>query len=429
MNTLTWLLILALVLLQLLDLLADFLTLRRLNPKLPREFVDIYDADEYARMQQYEAAHARLDAFKSSVGLAALIAFWLLGGFEWLDQLVRGLGEGTISRGLLYLGGLYLGSTLLSLPFAIYSTYVIEQRFGFNRTSPLTFLIDRLKGLLLAAVLGSGLIALLIFILENNGPGAWFQAWVILCAVLGFFMYVAPAVILPIFNKFTPLEEGELRTALLDYARQEKFPVKGLFVMDGSRRSTRANAFFTGFGRLRKIVLFDTLIEQQTTPELRAVLAHEIGHFKLRHIQLHMVSAALNLGLFLFLASRVIYSPAIFAAFGVSTGSVYVGLAIFSILFSPLSQVISVALGYLSRRHEFQADAFAARTTGQPEALASALKKLSRSNLTNLSPHPLQVILHHCHPPVLERLAALREARHPNLPNLAESGAAAQSGT
>ncbi len=418
MNTLTWILMGALVLLHCLDLLADILNLRSINPKLPREFADVYDDEEYARMQRYEAADTRLGAVKTSIKLAILITFWLLGGFQALDTLVRGMVDGALPRGLLYIGILYLGATLISLPFAIYNTFVVEQRFGFNKTNPLTFLSDQIRGLLLASLLGAVLISLLLWLLERIGPDAWLWAWIVVSGVMICIMYIAPALILPLFNKFTPLEDGELKEAVLDYARREHFPLKGLYVMDGSRRSTRANAFFTGFGRTRKIVLFDTLIEKHSTAELLAVLAHEIGHFKLHHIQRHMIVATLNLGLFLYLASFALYSPALFTAFGVREPSTYVGLALFTVLFSPLSQLISVGLGYMSRLHEYQADAFSARTTGQPESLVSALKQLSRSNLTNLAPHPLQVALHHSHPPVLSRIQALQSGPIAAKPNL-----------
>jgi len=306
------------------------------------------------------------------------------------------------------MGALWIGHALINLPFDLYETFVIEQKFGFNKTTAGTFFADQAKSILLGTLLGGPLLALVLVLFGHGGPQIWLWAWIVVSVLLVSFAYVAPVLILPLFNKFTPLEEGELKEAILDYARARQFPVAGLFVMDGSRRSTRSNAFFTGMGRMKKIALFDTLIRNHSVEELVAVIAHEVGHYKRRHILQHLAVAVGNLGFFLFLASHFVRSRALLAAFGIDSVSVYAGLAIFLVFYNTLSRILSVLSGFQSRRHEFEADRFAIETTGNPGAMIDALKKLSKSNLSNLAPHPLYVALYHSHPPVLKRIEAIR---------------------
>ena len=343
-----------------------------------------------------------------------LLGFWLLGGYAWLDQAVRGLHAGFIFTGLAYLGALFLGRWLLGLPLEIYETFRIEEKFGFNKTTPAVFAGDQVKSLLLSTILGGGVLALVLWILRHAGAVAWVYAWAMASVLLIAMVYAAPALILPIFNKLTPLEDGELRREIMACAERLCFPLAEISVMDSSRRSTKANAFFTGIGGTKRVVLYDTLIKNHSTDELVAVLAHEIGHFKLRHIIQHILGAVVNIGIFLFLAQWMIRWPALYGAFGVHQPSIYVGLALFLVLYGPLSRVLGIARGAQSRRHEFAADRFAAEKTGLPHALGEALKKLSRNNLGNLSPHPLHVVLYHSHPPVLERVRALEGIAHPS---------------
>jgi STE24 endopeptidase len=324
-----------------------------------------------------------------------------------LDRAVRSMHAGFIATGLLYFGALFLGKWLLGLPLEIYETFRIEERFGFNKTTPATFSGDQAKSLLLSAVLGGAVLALVLAILEHGGPAAWLYAWAMASLLLIAMVYAAPALILPLFNKLTPLEDGELRRQIMACAERLRFPLAEISVMDSSRRSTKANAFFTGIGGTKRVVLYDTLVTNHSTDELVAVLAHEIGHFKLRHIVQHIVVAILNIGIFLFLAQWLIRSPALYAAFGVAQPSIYAGLALFLVLYGPVSRLLGVARAAQSRSHEFAADRFASQNTGLPHALAEALKKLSRNNLGNLAPHPLHVVLYHSHPPVLERVRAL----------------------
>ena len=402
--------ILAILLLgALLELIAGLLELRSLHPELPAEFVGVYDRDRYARAQEYTRATTRLALVRRTVGLALTLAFLLLGGFNLVDALARGLGLTPVPTGLVFTGLLALLSGAVQLPFSVYATFGIEERFGLNTTTPLTFLLDTLKGMLLAVVLGGPLLAGVFLLFEAGGPAAWILCWLAVSAFLLVVQFLAPVVLLPLFNRFTPLAEGELRTAITRYAANERFAVGGIFTMDGSRRSTRANAFFTGFGRFRRIVFFDTLLERLTTAEIVAVLAHEIGHWRLKHIPVMVGLSVLQTGLLFFLLSRFLDNPGLFAAFGMEHLSVYGSVVFFGFLYTPIATLLAVGVNGLSRRHEYQADRFAVHTGAGAEALISGLKKLSVSNLANLTPHPVNVLLSHSHPPVLERIAALRQ--------------------
>ena len=402
--------ILAILLLgALLELIAGLLELRSLHPELPAEFTGVYEPDRYARAQEYTRATTRLALVRRTIGLVLTLAFILLGGFNLVDALARGLGLAAVPTGLVFTGLVALLSGAVQLPFSVYDTFGIEERFGLNTTTPLTFLLDTLKGMLLAVVLGGPLLAGVFLLFEAGGPAAWILCWLAVSAFLLVVQFLAPVVLLPLFNRFTPLAEGELRTAITRYAANERFAVGGIFTMDGSRRSTRANAFFTGFGRFRRIVFFDTLLERLTTAEIVAVLAHEIGHWRLKHIPVMVGLSALQTGLLFFLLSRFLDNPGLFAAFGMEHLSVYGSVVFFGFLYTPIATLLAVGVNGLSRRHEYQADRFAVHTGADAESLISGLKKLSVSNLANLTPHPVNVRLSHSHPPVLERIASLRQ--------------------
>ena len=297
---------------------------------------------------------------------------------------------------------------LIDLPFRYHSTFVIDERFGFNKTTRRTFWLDALKGLALGVVLGTPLLAAILFFFERAGARAWLWCWGITALFTLVVQLLAPTWIFPLFNKFKPLEEGELRRAVLAYAAKVQFPLEGLFVIDGSRRSTKANAFFTGFGKRKRVALFDTLVAQHPVEELVAVVAHEIGHYKKGHILQGLVLAILQSGVVFYLLSLFLGRAELFAAFGVAQPSTHAGLIFFSLLYTPLELVLSLGMQAFSRRNEFQADAYARATTGEAERLVSALKGLSADSLANLTPHPLYVTLHHSHPPLVERIRALR---------------------
>jgi len=392
----------------LLNTLATVLNTRGLSPELPAEFQGTYDAEKYRRSQEYTRVKARFEIVESAWGLAVLLIFWGTGGFAWLDGLVRSWGLGWLPTGMFFIGLLMAGNEILSLPFAVYSTFVIEERFGFNKTTPRTFVTDRLKGYAIGIVIGGALLAGVLWFLHWAGDRAWIYVWLTAAAFVLILQFVAPTWIMPLFNKFTPLGEGELKSAIFRYAQSVNFSLKDIFVMDGSRRSSKGNAFFTGFGRSKRIALFDTLVEKHTLPEMVAVLAHEIGHYKKGHILKSLVFTLAQLGVLAFLLSYFIGEPKLFAAFGLSEPSAYAGLVFFLLLYSPVSFLLSLALHAYSRRNEYEADRYAADTYGRPDALADALKKLSVSTLSNLTPHPLYVFLHYTHPPVLQRVAVLR---------------------
>jgi len=389
------------------ELAADELNLRAMSPNVPLEVRGVYDPERYRRAQAYLRARTRFGMLAASLNLAVVLIFWLAGGFPALDDALRRLRLGSIPTGLLFIGVLGLGRLLLALPLRAWSTFVIEARFGFNRTTWRTFWTDLAKGLLLALVLGGPLLAGILWLLTAGGSRAWLWCWLASAAVVLILQFIAPAWIMPLFNRFAPLPEGGLRDAILAYARSVTFPLAGVFVIDASRRSTKANALFTGFGRHKRVALFDTLIETLDPAEVVAVVAHEIGHYKCRHVIQGMLLGIAQLGVTFFLLSLVLDRRALFEAFYVPEPSVHAGLVFFAILLTPLEVVVSPFLHALSRRNESQADTFAAATTGAGEALAHGLERLSADSLANLTPHPLYVLLHYSHPPLLQRIRAL----------------------
>jgi STE24 endopeptidase len=402
-----------LIVVELAELTGKILNLRALGTTVPGEFADVYDAGTYRRSQEYTKAKTRFGLAVSLFDLAVLLVFWLAGGFGWLDGLVKGWGLSPVWAGLVFLLMLTLARGILSLPFSIWGVFVIEEKFGFNRTSPRTFILDLVKGLGVSVVLGVPLVIGFLALFEYAGGLAWIYAWAAVVAFSFVMQILAPAVIMPLFNKFTPLEDGALKEAILAYAQRVGFPLKGVFLMDASRRSTKGNASFTGFGKSKRIALFDTLIQRHSTEELVAVLAHEVGHYKKRHVLIGTVASALETGLFLGLFAFLVHQTGLFAAFSVHSPSFYAGALFVAILLRPLQFVLSVGAAALSRRHERQADAFAAATTGRGDLLAAGLKRLSKDSLSNLTPHPFYVFLNYSHPPTLERVKALAAAPEP----------------
>ena len=398
----------ALVLDFVLRLAASLLNLKALKLELPPALEGVYNPEDYRKSQEYTRENMRFGLIVSAFQLLLLLAFWFAGGFNYLDQMVRAWGFVPIVSGLLYIGILLVAYSLLTLPFSVYDTFVIEGRFGFNRTTLRTFLMDRVKGLVLAILLGAPLLAGILSLFEYSGPYAWLYCWLIVTIFSLMVQFVAPTWIMPLFNKFTPMESGELRAAILNYARSVNFPVKNIFVMDGSKRSSKSNAFFTGFGRNKRIALFDTLIAKHTILELVAVLAHEIGHHKKKHILQGVVISILHTGVLFFLLSVFLGSQGLYEAFYLEQQSVYTGLLFFGLLYTPIELLLSIVMQMLSRKNEYEADRFAAETVDKPQSLVDALKKLSASNLSNLAPHPFYVFLNYSHPPLLQRMRAIQ---------------------
>ncbi|MGQ9546162.1 MAG: M48 family metallopeptidase [Dehalococcoidia bacterium] len=409
MNVFFFIILLALIVEYVVEAVAHLLNLKSVRGELPPELEGLYQPEDYRKSQKYLRTNTYLALVSSTFSLVVLLCFWFAGGFNYLDHLVRSWGFVTILSGLLYIGILVMGYSLIMLPFSIYRTFVIEERFGFNRTSPHTFVMDRLKSLGLAALIGGALLSGILALFQYTGSYAWIYGWVASTIFFVIVEYVAPTWIMPLFNKFSPLQPGELREAILDYARSVEFPVRSVFVMDGSRRSTKSNAFFTGFGGNKRIALFDTLIQKHTVPELIAILAHEIGHHKKRHILQGMIINILHAGLLFFLLSIFLDSAGLYEAFYMEQQSIYGGILFFGLLYTPLEMVLSPATHALSRKNEYEADRFAAETIRHPQDLVEALKKLHTSNLSNLTPHPLYVFLNYSHPPLLQRIRAIQQ--------------------
>lgn len=408
MNTLAIIILLAIMFDFILHGLADYLNLKMLRMDLPEAFSGVYDPDRYRWSQQYLRVNTRFGRLSSTFDVAVILIFWFSKGFLLLDQWVRSFEYGPIISGLIYMGGLMMLKGLLALPFGIYRTFVIEERFGFNKTTWPTFLMDLVKGIFLAVLLGAPLLAAILAFFEYAGNSAWWYCWIAVTLYMMGIQWMAPTWILPLFNKFTPLEDGVLKNAILSYAARIKFPLENIFVMDGSKRSSKSNAFFTGFGKRKRIVLFDTLIKRHTPAELLAVLAHEMGHHQKKHVLQAMILGVLQMGVMLYLLSFFVSYRGLFDAFYVTDKSVYAGLIFFSMLFAPVSFFIGIFVQMRSRRNELAADRFAAETTHDPQAMTNALKKLSVDNLSNLLPHPLYVFLNYSHPPVLQRIDALQ---------------------
>jgi len=374
---------------------------------VPPEFAGLVNEKKFRDAQDYLAAQTRFGLVSRAFSAVTSVAFLLLGGFAWLDRLSGSFAGGPVAHALLYF--LFLGvlDQIVEIPFSWYNTFVLEQRFGFNRSTVGTFVGDLLKGWILGIVLGGAIGAGVVWFFVNGGDRAWFWAW---CAFTGFSLlltFFAPVVLMPLFNKFEPLPDGELKSAIEAFAARVNFKLQGIFTMDGSKRSSKANAFFTGFGRFRRIVLFDTLVKQQTVPELVAVLAHEVGHFKRKHIPQQILLSLASSFLMFWLFSVIQRSSWMSLQLGFDSSSVQAAFTVAFWLYAPFSLFSSFFTHALSRKFEFEADAYARETTQNPVALVSALKKLSIDSLSNLNPHPWKVTLDYSHPPVTQRVREL----------------------
>lgn len=395
------------------NFIVEILDITHAAPVLPREFEGYYDAEKYRKSQAYLKERILFGLTESAISTLTVIIFILAGWFNLIDRFARSFSQGPIITGLIFLGIIYIASYLFSVPFTAYRTFVIEEKYGFNRTTPATFIADIFKHVFLTAVIGAIILCAILWFFGIAGKWAWFYSWIAVAAFELFLVFIAPVVILPLFNKFTPLEEGELKAAITGYAGSQDFKIKGIYRMDASRRSAKSNAFFVGLGRYKRIVLFDTLIEKMKTDELVAVLAHEVGHYKHKDIFKHIIVSAVSTGVMFFMLSFFISNGDFFAAFKMENVSVYAGLFLFTFLYRPISWLFSVGMNYISRRFEASADRFAVITCKHLEAMINALKRLSADNLANLTPHPLKVFLSYSHPPVLTRIEAIRKISAP----------------
>ncbi|MBS4029461.1 MAG: M48 family metallopeptidase [Ignavibacteriales bacterium] len=408
MNTYALIILFALLAEYFLDFISNILNLSSLAKDLPKEFENVYDAEKYKKSQEYTRAKTKFEFLTSTFNIVITLIFWFSGGFNYVDKIILAWNLHFLWNGLLFAGILLFVKSVLDLPFGIYSTFVIEERFGFNKTTVKTFILDLVKGVLLGIVLGAPLFAGILAFFFYTGENAWLYCWLVATVFILFVQFIAPTWIMPLFNKFTPLQEGELREKIFSLGKKLKFPLNEIYVMDGSKRSSKSNAFFTGFGKNKRIALFDTLIAKHTTDELVAVLAHEIGHYKKKHIQVGMVLSIVHTGVMFFLLSKFLSDKNLFDAFYMEHQSIYAGMIFFGMLFTPIEFFVSLGMQILSRKNEFEADKFAKENIERNDDMITALKKLSVDNLSNLTPHPLYVFFHYSHPSVLERIRAIQ---------------------
>ena len=406
-TTLFYILIGIIILKFLFDKILNHLNAQHFNDVLPKEINDVYDADEYKKSQNYKSTNYRFGLLTSTFSLVVTLLFFVFDGFEFVDNIARIYNSNPIIIALIFFGIIMIGSDFISTPFAYYKTFVIEEKFGFNKTTIKTFIFDKIKGWLMMAVLGGGILALIIWFYQLTGKHFWLYAWA-LVAVFSIFLNMFYAkLIVPLFNKQTPLEDGSLRDKISEYAKSVGFNLDKIFVIDGSKRSTKANAYFSGFGSEKRVTLYDTLINDLEEDEIVSVLAHEVGHYKKKHIIFNLISSLLLTGLTLFILSIFISKPILSEALGVSIPSFHIGLIAFGLLYSPISEITGLIMNYFSRKFEYQADNYA-KDTYKAEPLINGLKKLSKNSLSNLTPHKSFVFMHYSHPTLLERIRSLR---------------------
>ena len=406
-NTLFFIILAILVVQYLVHQYLEYLNAKRFKSTLPPELSDVFDEDEYQKSQRYKRTNYKFGVISDGFSLVLTICFLSFGGFEWVDQLTRSITDKPIPMALVFFGIIMLGSSILGLPFSYYRTFVIEEQYGFNKTTKSTFLSDKIKGGILTIILGGGILTLFMLFYQSTGPIFWVYAWAMVAIIILFINLFYSRLIVPLFNKQTPLQDGSLKSSIENYAQKVGFELQNIFVIDGSKRSTKANAYFSGFGKEKRITLFDTLINDLSEDEIVAVLAHEVGHYKKKHIIVNLIVSLLTTGLTLFILSLFINNPKISLAIGVSTPSFHAALVGFALLYSPISEITGLVMNYLSRKFEFQADDFA-KTTFAATPLVSSLKKLSKKSLSNLTPHPAYVFVHYSHPPLVERIQNLK---------------------
>jgi len=391
----------------LIDSFLDYLNAKKYNDPIPEELDDIFDKEEYRKSQAYQKDNYRFGLISDSFTLGLTLLFLIFGGFQWVDTIVKTLTDHTILQALFFFGIIVFGSSVLSIPFSYYQTFVIEEKYGFNKTTKRLFISDIFKGWILVIILGGGALALVVWFMQKTGANFWLYAWVILAVLMFFFNLFYSNLIVPLFNKQTPLETGSLKLAIESYANKVGFELDNIFVIDGSKRSTKSNAYFSGFGKQKRVTLFDTLINDLSEEEIVAVLAHEVGHYKKKHILVNLFISIVVTGITLFVLSLFVNNPQLSLAIGVSQPSFHAALVGFALLYSPISDITGLAMNYLSRKFEFQADDYA-KMTFAPKPLITSLKKLSKNNLSNLTPHPAYVFMNYSHPPLAQRIRNLR---------------------
>lgn len=407
MSILFYTIVTILVLQFIIETVLDYLNAKRYNDPVPDELSDVFDETEYKKSQAYKKTNYRFGLLTSSFSFLLTLGFLIFGGFEWVDQMVRTVTEQPIPMALMFFGVIMIGSDIITLPFSYYSTFVIEEKFGFNKSTKSTFFMDKIKGWLMMAIVGGLILSLIIWFFQLAGSYFWVYAWALVAVFTIFMNLFYSKLIVPMFNKQTPLENGSLKTKIEAFAKNVGFELNNIFVIDGSKRSTKANAYFSGFGKEKRVTLYDTLINDLDEEEIVAVLAHEVGHYKKKHIIFNLIASLALTGVTLFVLSLFINNPAVSIAIGVSQPSFHAALIGFAILYSPISEITGLIMNHFSRKFEYQADDYA-KDTYAALPLITSLKKLSKNSLSNLTPHPAFVFMHYSHPTLLDRIQNLK---------------------
>ncbi len=384
----------------------DSLNASHYSDAIPHELRDVYEKEEYQKSMEYKRTNHSFHQLTSFFSITITLLFFFFDGFAVVDTLARSISDNEITISLLFFGMIIFGNDLLNLPFSYYQTFIIEEKFGFNKTSKTTFVFDKLKGWLMTAILGGGILALIIWFYQLTEARFWLYTWMVIAAVIFIMNMFYTKLIVPLFNKQKPLETGSLRDKIETYASEVGFTLKNISVIDGSKRSTKANAYFSGIGSEKRITLYDTLINDLNEEEIIAVLAHEVGHYKKNHIIINLILSILITGFTLWVLSLLIGNPALSIALGVPKPAFHIGFIAFGILYSPISELTGLLMNWISRKFEYQADNYA-KNTFTAESLITSLKKLSKNNLSNLTPHPAYVFMHYSHPTLLQRIKNL----------------------
>ncbi len=406
-NTLFYIIIGIIIINFIKDQVLDAINAKHYSDSIPEELNDVYDETEYKKSQAYKTVNYKFGIWTSLFSFVLTLGFLLLDGFEYVDTIARSYSENSILIALIFFGIIMIASDIITTPFGYYKTFVIEEKFGFNKTTKKTFVLDKLKGLLMTILLGGGIIALIVWFYQITGNQFWLYAWGIVTVFTVFMNMFYSKIVVPLFNKQTPLEDGELRNKISDYAKSVGFNLEKIFVIDGSKRSTKANAYFSGFGSEKRVTLYDTLVNDLNEDEIVAVLAHEVGHYKKKHIIFNLATSILLTGLTLYILSIFIANPLLSHAIGVEIPSFHVGLIAFGLLYAPISELTGLLMNYVSRVFEYQADDYA-KNTYKAEPLITSLKKLSKNSLSNLTPHKAYVFMHYSHPTLLDRIKNLK---------------------
>ncbi len=389
------------------DKIIDHLNAKHFDDKVPEELNDVYDEKEYLKSQAYKKENYKFSLYTSTFSIVVTLAFFLFKGFAWVDQIARNITDNEIFVTLIFFGIIMLANDFISTPFSYYHTFVIEEKYGFNKSTKKLFFTDKLKGWLLSILLGGGILALIAWFYQKTGDYFWMYTWLFIAVFSIFMTLFYSSLIVPLFNKQTPLENGELRSKIEDFAKKVGFKLDNIFVIDGSKRSTKANAYFSGFGPKKRIVLYDTLIDDLDTNEIVGVLAHEVGHYKKKHVFINMLLSILLTGFTLYILSLLIGNSLLSQALSVEKPSFHIGLIAFGVLYSPISEITGIIMNYISRKFEYQADNFA-KEFYDGGSLVSSLKKLSKNSLSNLTPHKASVFVHYSHPTLLQRVVNLK---------------------